>query len=900
MLRIIQNTSAAGAKNYYTSASMAEYYTEGQELTGIWRGEGAARLGLSGAVQKEAWDALCDNRHPVTGEALTPRRKQERRVGYDFNFHVPKSLSLLYGLTQDDRILEAFRASVDETMRMIESEIKTRVRKGGKSEDRISGNMVWGEFIHTTARPINGIPDPHLHAHCFIFNATFDNAENRWKAAQIGDIKRDAPYFEAAFHSFISRRLAELGIPIERTRKGWEVAGVDKSTLAKFSRRTTKIQKTLVELEAKAEQKWQEAMAKGEKVEKKTINKYELGATTREPKQTNLTMNKLRKVWRSQLSGDERSGLSQIAECVGGTPIPENIRGAKEAALLATAHIFERKSVVAERELLAQALKRSVGLASVQVTEQAIRDQNLIVAERGGRRLVTTHDVLNEEQRMTEFARRGRGTCPRLGEGVHEFREPKLNDGQRRAVLHVLNSTDRVIIVRGSAGVGKTTALREAVDAIEANGKQVFTFAPSADASRGTLREEGFRNADTVARLLVDEKMQEQVKGNVILVDEAGLLGTRAMSRVFDLADKKNARVVLVGDRFQNGSIERGAALRLLETEAGLIPASIKDIQRQKGAYKQVVQALSEGRTQDGFRQLDDELGWVREVNDADRYKLLAADYVSAVKSKKSALVVCPTHREGERITDEIRSELKRVGKLGKDQREAGVLKNANLTLAERQDFVNYNRGDVLVFNQNARGYTKGQRIIVGDEPLPLDQAARFQVFHRTTMDVAAGDLIRVTQNGKTGGRVEHRINNGSTYSIRGFTKAGDIRLTNGWTVKKDFGHLSQGYCVTSYAAQSRTVDRVFIGQSSMSEPAASREAFYVAISRGRERVVIYTDQKEALRMAIEKTDDRLSATELVSSRERRERGVSLQRMERQAEVAKHPIQEREELIYGR
>src|SRR5580658_1185036 len=155
MLRIIQNTSATGAKRYYTSAN-ADYYTEGQELEGLWRGQGAARLGLSGAVQKEAWDALCDNRHPATGAALTPRRKSDRRVGYDFNFHVPKSVSLLYGLTNDERIVDAFRASVDETMRDIESEVKTRVRKGGKNEDRIAGNMVWGEFIHTTARPING------------------------------------------------------------------------------------------------------------------------------------------------------------------------------------------------------------------------------------------------------------------------------------------------------------------------------------------------------------------------------------------------------------------------------------------------------------------------------------------------------------------------------------------------------------------------------------------------------------------------------------------------------------------------------------------------------------------------------------------------------------------------
>ncbi|MBW7904831.1 MAG: relaxase domain-containing protein [Phycisphaerae bacterium] len=125
MLRVIQNSTPAGAKSYY---STADYYAEGQELAGVWRGHAAARLGLSGEVRREDWDALCDNRNPSTGEPLTARTKSDRRVGYDFNFHCPKSLSLLYGLTGDARILDAFRESVDATMRDIEAEMQTRAK----------------------------------------------------------------------------------------------------------------------------------------------------------------------------------------------------------------------------------------------------------------------------------------------------------------------------------------------------------------------------------------------------------------------------------------------------------------------------------------------------------------------------------------------------------------------------------------------------------------------------------------------------------------------------------------------------------------------------------------------------------------------------------------------------
>ncbi len=105
MFRIVQNVSAAGAKSYF---STADYYAPGQqELKGVWRGKGADRLGLRGAIEKKDWDALCDNRNPSTGEKLTVRQKSERRIGYDINFHLPKSASLLYGLTGDGCILDA-------------------------------------------------------------------------------------------------------------------------------------------------------------------------------------------------------------------------------------------------------------------------------------------------------------------------------------------------------------------------------------------------------------------------------------------------------------------------------------------------------------------------------------------------------------------------------------------------------------------------------------------------------------------------------------------------------------------------------------------------------------------------------------------------------------------------
>lgn len=880
MLRIIAGTSAGQAKSYF---STADYYTEGQELTGQWRGEAAKRLGLSGAIMAKDWDRLCDNRHPQTAEKLTLRTKEQRRVGYDFNFHVPKSLSVLYGLTEDEQLLAAFRESVNETMRDMEAEMQTRVRKRGQNQDRTTGNLVWGEFVHLTSRPVNGIPDPHLHAHCFAMNVTYDEQEHAWKAGQFGNLKRDAPYFEAKFHSRLGRRLADLGIEVERTRTGWEIAGISPSIIGKFSRRTQEIE--------------EEARKRG--ITDPAL-KAELGAKTRERKQKHLTRSELRQEWMSRLTEDERDSLASAAARVGGPSLAESRESARAGISMAADHCFERQSVVPERTLLAESLKRSVGKASLQTVEQEFHKENFLIRERHCRRMATTTAVLAEEQAMIGFAREGRGTRPQLGKGHHDFSRKWLNEGQRQAVEHVLSSRDRVMLIRGAAGTGKTSMMQEAVEAIESSGKHVFTFAPSARASRGVLKDHGFQNADTVARLLVDEQLQQATKGQVIWIDEAGMIGSRTITHLFGLADRLDARVILSGDRRQHGSVERGSPLRLLEEEAGLVPAEIKEIQRQQKGYKQAVLALSEGRITDGFRQLD-EMHWIREVPTTERYRILAIDYVDTMNRGETALVISPTHLEGERCTNAIREGLKSNGRLEIEERRFATLYKSDLTEGERRDAVNYSPGDVLVFHQNAKGFTKGQRVEIGDTPPPLDQAARFQLFHPGFLDIAEGEVLRITHNGKTlDGR--GRLNNGDLLHVTGFDKSGNILTQEKKTIAKEFGHLDYGYVTTSHGSQGTDVNRVLIGQSADSFPASNTAQFYVSVSRGQKQATIYTDHKADLLDAVRRSDDRISATELLSRDMIAERAPATRErnpFDRALHTAQHERQ-KEELIHER
>src|ERR1700756_900815 len=368
MLRITMSVSPEAAARYFDSAlEKADYYAKSEASgKGVWGGKGAERLGLSGEVRREDFVSLASNKSPDSDRNLTERTKEKRRAGYDFTFSVPKSVSLYLAETGDREVERMIQEAFKETMEDIERRMEGRVRGKGedgleRDGDRLTGNLIYSAFTHTVTRPVGGVPDPHYHIHAFVFNATYDELEARWKAGQFGNIKRDAPFYEAAFNARLAKELIE-----------------------KFSRRTNQIERL-------AREKYPVLEAKARALVKETGMdfadafaqvKSELGALSREKKSAEeLGPEERLRFWRAEMTSEERASLTHQAvrekAC-------EGLLELEAAKPLAVQHLFERVSVTRALHAAGMLLRRAIGTATVPEAEEISASDPLFLRTENG------------------------------------------------------------------------------------------------------------------------------------------------------------------------------------------------------------------------------------------------------------------------------------------------------------------------------------------------------------------------------------------------------------------------------------------------------------------------------------------------------------------------------------
>ena len=853
MFTAVAQKNLADAESYFDEhLAQNDYYAAGEIRPGQWIGAGAERLGLKSVVTREQFHALCENRNPETGERLTQRQQKEnkRRVFYDFTCAPPKSVSVLAVTLDDQRLVEAHEESARIAFRELETFAATRVRKQGSQRDRTTGNLVAAAFVHNSSREL----DPQLHTHFTVFNATFDESERCWKALQAGGMYDAIRYGTAVYRNELAKRVQQIGYRIQPAKHGFEIEGVGDEVLKRFSKRAQQRDQAVLEIEQKL----------GRKLSNDEIS--HVVHQSRAKKLKGISTAEVRERQLAQLQPDEFQALQKLSASVQRTGQPHIAGLEKQTLNQAIAHVFERKSVVPEHELLTTALAHRQGEVDLPALKASVKSSaELVKTERG----FSTPQILATELDLIQTVNAG---CDAVAP-LHPGYKPAdwLGEDQRRAIYHVLRTSDRITGLRGLAGSGKTTALRELVAACKEAKIEPLFCAPTA-AATDVLRREGFE-AKTLQSLLLTKPVLSARQ--LVVLDEAGAVGIDDMKRLFDLAG--NARVVLSGDTGQHASVARGDAMRILERHSNFKSGQLTAIRRQrKAAYRKAVELAAQKRTVEAFAQLE-RMGAVAEFSDDQLHDSAAKSYLKALAENKSALLVAPTWNEIEAVTEKIRTALKTSGRLAGEEKEFQVFDSLSWTEAQKRDARQYRPGMAIHFHRKTHGFDKNETVSVvavendslkvqhtdGSENIfPLGAGIACDVGERRKLRIAAGDKLLLQAN--TAGK---RFINGELVEVRAI-QGDSVVLADGRVIPADYRTFTHGYAVTSHAAQGKTVDEVLVVASSHSLPAINQEQFYVSISRGRERCQVFTDDSELLRSHVTHSSARLAAVEAMPQRD--------------------------------
>ena len=836
----------------------SDYYSENERVVGQWTGQAAGRLGLAGRDIKAddaAFEHLRRNRLPDGSGRLTPRDAENRICYLDFQVSAQKSVSIMALTVGDERLIAGHRRAAAKGYAELERFAACQNNTHWERQNRITGNLCAARFSHTASRAL----DPQLHDHFVTANATFDAASGEWRALTEREMLSAIRYAGKTYQNELAVECRQLGYELDEIRDGkgaitgFEIRGVPEAVRQRFSKRRKEVEAGI----AKFEKEHGRAPTVGEI--------HVITTETRSAKLAEASTEQVGRWQRAELSAAELRQLESVKQAaISRTQHEVEIPGGEREALRrAVSHLFERRSVVPEHEILAEALNQQLGAVQLDRLKAVMEHEPQLVrlAEGGSlSRPCATRKGLAEEKWAVHFVTESKGRFERLG-GVEKM-DQKLSDEQRTALVRLLGSPDQVMSLRGAAGVGKTTALDELRRMLERNGKSVLAVAPTTSAT-DVLRKEGFKQATTVAAFLAQDGKPSAMPP-VLLVDEAGLLSNKQGTALLRWAEANHGRVIFIGDTRQHSGVEAGDFLRVLEKHSPLERAEIGQVRRQQGrAYRDAVQTMAGGSVRAGMEKLD-ELGWVREGK-ADYLANAAAEYVQRTRpDAERVLCVCPTWAENHALTAEIRQRLRADGKLGQG-RNFTVHDSLSWTEIQRENSHNYKSGLLVTFNKKAGGFDKGStwEVVAADssrvelrngqgEQRSVDvkkTAKAFDVGTARVLEMAPGDWVLLRDNDRKAGLV-----NGKVHQVKSI--AGDVlHLADGSALDtRRFSRFLHGYAITSHKAQGLTAAHVVVAASRLDAKAA-----YVACSRGKLSCTIHTPDKPALLRSFP-AGDRLAA----------------------------------------
>jgi conjugative relaxase-like TrwC/TraI family protein len=801
-----------GSWRYYAHQvghGACEYFLGVGEAPGRWYGRGLDQVGLTknDRVAERELEALFGRAlHPGSGEQLGRAWRADGVTGYDLCFSAPKSVSVLWALS-DSELSRAVRwahaAAVRAGLDYLDGHAGfSRTGRNGLTQVSTDG-FATAVFDHRTSRA----GDPQLHTHALVVNKV-QCPDGQWRTVDGHEIyahkKSAGTVYQAALRNELTRRLGVTWTQVSRDGQA-EIAGVPAELVKRWSTRARQVAAESAPVVAAYEQRLGRPLSSAERT---AVSKVAVIKTRPHKDPVNIVA--LTHRWETEAAQVGWTPDRLLDAVAGQAQQPRE----SEAALFDVERVVDeavvaagnRNAVFTRNDLAVEVAARLpvLGITAQMTRELVERVTDRALATSETVTLLPEHDgpirasdaryasatTVNRELEIIAVAERGQrigaGVCDR-GIVLAACRAAGLDVSQVGAVAQLTRGGDQISVLVAPAGTGKTTAMVAATSAWQRSGYQVMALAPSARAAKELATATGL-GADTVAKFLHEQGQwpinprYQVTAGGVVIVDEASMLGTRDLHELTQIVTDMGGKLTLVGDPAQISAVDTaGGMLGALADRLGA--PSLSEVHRFHHPWERA--ASLQLRSGDPAA-IDAYLAHDRIhpiAADADPYEQVLAEYRRLVADGGRVLLLARTHDD--------------VDQLNQLARQAAI----------------------------ATGQVHGDPLLTAGDH-----------------DWRVGDQLRATRNNRhipVGG--DH-LRNGDRFTVTGTTHGGltvqRIDSTDTAVLPVDYltEHARYGWASTIDAAQGATVDHALL----LARPGMDRSRLYVGMSRGRDTNQIY------------------------------------------------------------
>jgi len=858
------------------------YYLRNAEPQKI--GQGWQFLPENIKIDNELYQMLAQGK-TLDGQEVMKAPNGEHRAGWDLVFSPDKSFSIYAFSSPEawDQVQRIHQKAVADVYEYLEKNlIQVRIQENGEKRIEKTGNLIALKVDHFCNRNL----EDDIHSHFVFFNLTYDSN---------GNVKA---LHSDAFHSNILERIYENQMAFYARQEGLAtyqkmsesgksyytaLLGISEDLVKAHSQRSEDAKQFLKQHIKELKAKYPNA-SPGELKRMAIIE-------TRQAKQ-DVTLEDIYKnydetnakmgVTREDIYYSVQQAALERHQAQGKTMTADEIVDAAARALT------EQESTFARSQYIQTAAKLSAGDVSIHDIEKVIQDrekqgENIVlssdIAGNGRRKyyddIMTTKEMLATEKDIIAAVSQGKGTMQSISSqdqihaGIAKYETEKgfqMTQCQRQAVEHILSSRDQVIGIQGDAGTGKTTVLDFVRQEAERAGYQARGFSFTGKAAKEIEKASGIKS-QTVDSFLAEKQehgIQQTDKRQIWIVDEASMLGSRKMHEFLQYAQQENAKVVLVGDTKQLQSVEAGRMFYELQRHGIMETVRMSEVQRQKNeAYKAIVASMAEKKIDQAVEKMEKQNRLYEIADREQRFQAIKSEYM---KDPNKTVVVTALNRDRNEINAMIRDELNAQGKLGYQDYTFTVRESKGLQPVEKHFSQNYESGDIVVANkagifgragaearvmsvdQQNHTITVQTRLKDGMKTCKIDlkeHGQDLQVYHEKEIKLARGDRVVFTKNDRG-----LSVKNGQTGIVNEISSDGKVTVvmdkeTRTFNVRSQYNYIDYGYAVTAYKSQGQTVDRVLYSADTKT---VNYNQAYVAITRGKYDMKIYTDSKEELK----------------------------------------------------